>query len=234
MDIIGSSSDELVLSLRQFSNLACVKPKDVLKKLNIIEKSNFAIGVWSRDANNDILKQHFLRNVVPQQSLLTWSDLFRIFPETSNINWDKVLKTYHMKRNKFLGNWVNNIKLFIIRNDNPEDLELLKPYIDDYTVILTWKEFLMKLNTDFNQIYEYYKQPAFYEWIKENGGIWDAGYINLVFPDSVHINSPLVYSRHNDVNDVAETWTDFLKTFPKAAYIEWDKKDLPVKKGYRL
>jgi hypothetical protein len=234
MNTIGSSSDELALGIEQFANLAHVKPGDVLKKLGIKEKSGYAIGVWSYDLNSDSLKEHFYQYSKKRQSLLSWSELFRIFPEAGNIDWDKVLKTYHMKRIKFLGNWVNNIKLFIIRNDHPEDLDLLKPYIDDYTVVLTWKELLLKLNTDFNKIYEYYKQPAFYEWVKENGGIWDAGYINLVFPDNVHINSPLVYSRHNDINDIAETWTDFLNTYPKAAYIEWDKEDLPVKKGYRL
>jgi len=69
------------------------------------------------------------------------------------------MMAYHKKRIKFLDSWINSMKLFIIRNEHPEDLELLKLYIDDYTVVLTWKELLQKLNTDIDKIYELSKHP---------------------------------------------------------------------------
>ena len=234
MNTIGSSSDELVLGIEQFAKLAHVKPKDVLKKLGIKEKSGYAIGVWSRDADNESLRQHFWRYTQPRQAMLNWSELFRIFPETSKVDWYKIVQSYHKKRIKFLGSWVNKTKLFIIRNDHPEDLDLLKPYIDDYTVVLTWKELLLKLNTDLNKKFERSKHPYLLDVDYGYDIKWDNGCKHLVFPDNTNMDCPIIDRLRQNEDDTVETWTGFLNFFPEAAVINWDQKDLPIRDSFVL
>ena len=234
LDTIGSSSDELVLSINKFSKLAQVKPKDVLKKLGVNENSGNAIGVWSYNADYEMLKQHFWRFTMPRQVMLNWSDLFRIFPETSKVDWDKIEQTYHKKRIKFLGNWVNKMKLFIIRNDHPEDLDLLKPYIDDFTVVLTWKDLLLKLNTDLDKKFERFEHPILYDIDYDYDYKWDNGSKHLVFPDNFNMDSPIIRNLRQNADDTVETWTGFLNFFPEAALINWDQKGLPIRDGFTL
>jgi len=222
MDTIGSSSDEIVLSLRQFSNLASLKTNEVLEKLSIKDKSELAIGVWSKDADGDNLKSHFHRYNMPRQRLLNWSELFRLFPETRKVDWDNVLQTFHKKRNRFIP-WVNSVKLFIIRNDYPEDREFLKPYIDDYTVVLTWKDLLQKLNTDLDLKFERHISSIPSNWDSGMDFKWDNHTRHLVFPDNIDTCNRTYEYLSQDEDTVVQSWSSFLSFYHEAAEINWEE-----------
>jgi len=222
IDTRGSSSDELTLSLRKFSNLASVNTNEVLEKLRIKEVSDLAIGVWSKDANGETLEQHFSAYTMPRQRLLNWSELYKIFPQTRKVDWDQVLRTYHKKRNKFLP-WVNSVKLFIIRNNNLEDRELLKPYIDDYTVVLTWKELLQKLNTNLDVKFERHKSSIPLTWDSGMDFKWDNHIRHLVIPDTTCISSVLIDDFRQDEDTVFQSWSSFLGFYHEAAEVNWEE-----------
>lgn len=215
-----SHSNEMHLSIQQLADILRI---DFDECTNRFGTSNVKIGVFPGSINdeNDSLLTQCLEEFDGYGLVYTWETFSKTFPEAEKIDWKEVYSSYLKVRDKNTAIWRNEKFLYILCADGHEDREHFKHIFDENSIIISWLDFLGKLEYTPEQVFNSSEGEEQYSHIKSairENFVEDLRV--LVVPD----NTPLSQIDIHDPEWLVVTWSDFLMFFKEAVYIKWDKE----------